>query len=47
VERAAADVVGPPFFKRHKLAYHILDVGGVHYAVYRFLINHLSLFVFK
>ena len=41
VERAAANMVGTPFFERHKLTHHLFDMGGIHDAVDGLLINHL------
>ena len=40
VERAAAYVVGSTLLERHKVAYHLLDAGGVHDALYGLLIYH-------
>ena len=40
VERAAANVVGTPFFQRHKFPYHLLYMGGIHDAVYGIFAYH-------
>ena len=40
VERAAAYMVGATLLERHKIAYHLLDAGGVHDALYGLLVNH-------
>ena len=41
VERAQAFVVGTALAQRHKLAYHLYNVGGILDAFYCLMVDHL------
>ena len=42
VERATSNMVGTTLAQRYKVANHLLDTGGVHDALYGFLVYHAN-----